>query len=99
MFAETNIVLALSSKLQQNAFSIIRYAFTEVLNNAIEHWQSETSVLSVTLSGYTAEFSIRSHAIALRFLNDRNDLETGEIPWLHGTEVAFSISRRTKRRL
>ena len=45
VFAETNIVLALSSKLQQNAFSIIRYAFTEVLNNAIEHWQSETSAL------------------------------------------------------
>lgn len=155
VFAEADIVLALSSKLQQNAFSIIRYAFTEVLNNAIEHSQSETCALSVTLSAYTAEFSIRdygvgifarlqehfalrdeydalrellkgkrtvapeahsgeglfftsrigdrvsirSHAIGLRFLNDRNDLETGEIPRLQGTEVAFSISRRTKRRL
>lgn len=155
VFVEVDIVLGLSSKLQQNAISIFRYAFTEVLNNAIEHSESESCTLSVTLSAYTAEFSIRdygvgifarlqehfalrdeydalrellkgkrtvaptahsgeglfftsrvgdevsicSHAIALRFLNARNDLETGEIPWLRGTEVGFSISRRTRRRL
>lgn len=155
VFQEVGLVLNLESKVQPNAFSIIRYAFTEVLNNAIEHSDSETCQIEVVLSDYTAEFSIRdfgvgifrriqehfglrdehdalrellkgkrtvapeahsgeglfftsragdfvsirSHQIFLSFLNERDDVETGEISSLRGTEVGFSISRRTKRRL
>jgi anti-sigma regulatory factor (Ser/Thr protein kinase) len=155
VFGEIGIVLNLASKVQENAFAIVRYAFTEVLNNAIEHSGSETCRIEVTLSEYAIEFSIhdfgvgifarirdhfglrdeydalrellkgkrtvsperhsgeglfftsrigdfvsiRSHAISLSFLNDRDDLETGEIPWMEGTEVVFSISRRTRKRL
>ena len=43
--------------------------------------------------------SIHYHGIGLRFLNARNGLEKGEIPWLRSNGVGFSISRRTRRRL
>jgi anti-sigma regulatory factor (Ser/Thr protein kinase) len=155
VFQEASLVLNLDSRVNANTLPILRYAFTEVLNNAIEHSDSETCDVSVTLSDYTVEFSvrdygigifariqehfglrdeydalrellkgkrtvapeahsgeglfftsrvgdtvsIRSHAISLSFLNDRDDVETGEISSLKGTEVMFRISRRSKRRL
>ncbi|MEX2442941.1 MAG: DUF4325 domain-containing protein [Alkalispirochaeta sp.] len=155
VFEEVDIVLSLASKMQENARAVLRYAFTEVLNNAIEHSGSEACDVNVELADYSVQFSIRdfgvgiftriqehfglndeydalrellkgkrtvspeahsgeglfftsragdtvkicSHGIALSFLNDRGDLETGEIPWMEGTEVTFSISRRTKKQL
>jgi biotin operon repressor/anti-sigma regulatory factor (Ser/Thr protein kinase) len=155
VFEEVGIVLNLASMMQKNALAILRYAFTEVLNNAIEHSDSDKCQVKVVVSDYSVGFSIRdfgvgiftrireyfdlndeydalrellkgkrtvspeahtgeglfftsrlgdivtihSHEIALSFLNDRGDLETGEITWLKGTDVTFSISRRTKKRL
>ena len=155
VFEEVSIVLSLVSNMQDNALAVLRYAFTEVLNNAIEHSGSDTCHVNVELADYSVGFSIRdfgigifsriqdyfgltdeydalrellkgkrtvspeahsgeglfftsrvgdtvtihSHGIALSFLNNRGDMETGEIPWLEGTEVMFSISRRTKKRL
>ena len=155
VFEEVGVVLSLASNMQDNALAVLRYAFTEVLNNAIDHSGSDTCRVNVELADYSVGFSIRdfgvgifariqehfgltdeydalrellkgkrtvapeahsgeglfftsrvgdtvtirSHRIALSFLNNRGDLETGEIPWHEGTIVTFSISRRTKKRL
>lgn len=155
VFREVDIVLNLSSHLSDNAYEIVRYAFTELLNNAIDHSDSETCRIGIQLSPYTIAFSIRdfgvgifarlqeyyklrdeydalaellkgkrtvaperhsgeglfftsrigdtveirSHAITIAFLNAENDLATGEIPWKKGTNVSFTVSKRTKKRL
>ncbi|MFO8041694.1 MAG: DUF4325 domain-containing protein [Alkalispirochaeta sp.] len=155
MFREVDIVLNLSATVQPAAYQIFRYAFTEILNNAIDHSQSDRCHVTVSVGAYSITFiirdsgvgvfarireyceldseysalqellkgkrtiapdrhsgeglfftsrvgdsvEIRSHSISIAFLNEENDLSTGEIPWMNGTEVAFSISRRTRRRL
>lgn len=155
VFREVDIVLNLSSTVQPAAYQIIRYAFTEILNNAIDHSRSDRCRVTVSVAAYSVTFvirdygvgvfarireyydldteysalqellkgkrtvapdrhsgeglfftsrigdsvEIRSHSISIAFLNEEKDLATGEIPWMDGTEVTFSISRRTRKRL
>ncbi|GAG79718.1 unnamed protein product, partial [marine sediment metagenome] len=41
VFNEFSILMNLSKNLTKNAFEIVRYVFNEILNNAIEHSQSD----------------------------------------------------------
>lgn len=155
VFEEIGITLNLQSELSEQGYEIVRYAFTEILNNAIDHSGSTHGELVVEMQAYELSFSIRdfgvgifqniadtcnlpdeyaalghllkgkqttmperhsgeglfftsrigdevairSHALALSFLNSREDLITGEIPRLKGTDVSFTIKKQTKKSL
>lgn len=45
------------------------------------------------------EVTIQSHRIAVTFMNHQHDLQTGEIPFLKGTQVDFAVNKRTRRQL
>lgn len=45
------------------------------------------------------EVTIQSHHISVNFMNRRKDLQTGEIPFLKGTRVDFTVNKRARRRL
>jgi biotin operon repressor/anti-sigma regulatory factor (Ser/Thr protein kinase) len=45
------------------------------------------------------EVTIQSHRIAVTFMNRQQDLQTGEIPFLKGTQVDFIVNKRTRRQL
>ncbi len=155
VFDEVRIILNLTAALNDNALQIVRYAFTELLNNAIDHSKSQYAEVNMHLTPYDLVFTIRdfgiglfwnvarsynlqseyealawvmqgkkttlpdrhageglffttkagdsicirSHALLLDFQNSRQDIITGEVPHLKGTEVVFSIKRRTQRSL
>ncbi|MFC1666528.1 STAS-like domain-containing protein [Candidatus Omnitrophota bacterium] len=52
-------------KLQKNTQDIIRYAFTEMLNNAIEHSSSEYIDILLTLTSDTASFNVTDKGIGI----------------------------------
>jgi len=145
----------LGNLLSEHAFTIVRYALTEILNNAIDHSASQTCSLQLVLDQYNAGFIIRdfgigiffsimskfgmkdeqealgellkgkkttmaerhsgegvffssksadtvafrSHNINLVFDNLKNDVFVEQKRFIKGTEVRFSISRKSKRDL
>jgi biotin operon repressor/anti-sigma regulatory factor (Ser/Thr protein kinase) len=155
VFKEVELLLNLRKSLRQNVYDIMSYAFTEVLNNAIEHSQSKNCEVVVALDQYTCNFTIRdngigifysiytkfnlpdeasaigelikgktttmkerhsgegvffisksgddivfrSHKVNLIFDNIKRDVFVQERKFQKGTEVAFSISRASKREL
>lgn len=155
VFQEVTEFLNLRRQLGRNALDIARYAFTEMLNNAIDHSHSEKCEIHTYLDTYTVHFRIRdfgigiffsifekfnladeysaigellkgktttmgerhagegvfftskagdtisfqSHKTKLIFNNQKQDVFVEENRFLKGTEVLFSLKRRTKRRL
>ena len=155
VFTDFSLALNLQSELNQNAYAIFRYAFTEMLNNAIDHSGSRRCRVVVELSQYTVSFTvqdfgvgifsriqeyygledeyaalgelikgrrttmpsrhsgeglfftsktgdevkIQSHAISMAFLNSKNDVMSGAIPWLQGTMIDFAIRKQTRKQL
>lgn len=67
VFREVDRKLELSRVLPQNAHAIISYAFTEMLNNAIDHSRSRLVRIAVTLSPRSFEFAIRDFGIGVYF--------------------------------
>jgi len=63
----TKAVYAIPSikKLQKNTQDIIRYAFTEMLNNAVEHSGSEFIDILLTISSDTASFNVIDRGIGI----------------------------------
>jgi anti-sigma regulatory factor (Ser/Thr protein kinase) len=59
------IILNLNSALRSNAAVIVHYAFTEMLNNAIEHSRSDGARLRVRLDAGRVFFEIRDHGIGV----------------------------------
>lgn len=55
--------LQLARTLRPNVMAIARYAFTEMLNNAIEHSKSARGALRVELGTSSLTFEIRDHGI------------------------------------
>lgn len=154
-FNRISTLLNLESYVSSAAYAIIRHAFTEMLNNAIDHSMSESCVISFDLDQYRCSFtvrdfgigifysicskfglkdehdalgqllkgkittmeerhsgegvfftskagdrmSIRSHRIRIEFDNIRGDVIVEEKRFIKGTEISFSISRRSKRDL
>ncbi len=155
VFRELTQFLNLKKALGKNTFDIAYYAFTEMLNNAIDHSESGKCNVEVTLDQYKFNFNIRdfgigifysifsklrlsdenaaigelikgktttmkekhtgegifftskasdrivfrSHNINMIFDNQKKDIYVEEKKHIKGTEVSFSISRRTKKRL
>ena len=148
-------LLNLKNELSDPAFKIVRYAFTEMLNNAVDHSKSGNCIIELLIDSYQISFRIRdfgiglfysiftkfdlddenaavgellkgktttmeekhtgegifftskasdviffrSHKIKLSFDNQKKDVFVEEMKFIKGTEVVFSISRRSKKKL
>ena len=155
VFQEQATILNLKSQLGKPAWDTAYYAFTEMLNNAIEHSESEQCSVNTSVDQYSFNFTIRdfgigifysvfskfdlpnenaaigelikgktttmrerhagegvfftskaadsvsfrSHRTNLTFDNLRRDVFVEERRFIKGTQVDFSISRHSKRRL
>lgn len=64
-FQEVASVLNLNSNLNSNGLAVARYAFTEMLNNAIDHSQSQRCVVQVILDLYSFNFRVRDYGIGI----------------------------------
>jgi len=80
VFKIIDLHASLKSQLTQQAYAIFKYAFTELLNNAIDHSFSQDCTLQVVVDSYTASFTIRDfgigifHSIFSKFgLNDEHE--------------------------
>lgn len=103
--------LNLKSELNANVGSIIHYAFTEMLNNAIDHAKTDRGTVSVTLGQGTVDFAIRDygigifHSIASKLqLEDENAAmlelikgKTTTMPSAHSGEGIFFTSKIADR--
>ena len=65
VFYELAPLLNLRSELSDRAFKIVNYAFTEMLNNAIDHSKSEKCIIEWTIDSYQISFRIRDFGIGL----------------------------------
>ena len=59
VFQEIELLLSLKKKLRKNVLEIARYAFTEMLNNAIEHSQSNRCKIELKTDQYEFSFRIK----------------------------------------
>ncbi|MDT8273025.1 MAG: DUF4325 domain-containing protein [Desulfomonilia bacterium] len=80
VFKTIDLRASLKSQLTQQAYAIFKYAFTELLNNAIDHSFSKDCTLQVGVDSYSASFTIRDfgigifHSIFSKFgLNDEHE--------------------------
>lgn len=62
---EVEMRFQLKQALRPNVLTITRYAFTEMLNNAIEHSQSDRCAIRVTVRPGRLFFEIRDHGIGV----------------------------------
>ncbi len=155
VFRKISTILSLDASTVPSARAIVRHAFTEMLNNAVDHSQSEKCLIRFEVNRYACAFIIRdygiglfnsirnkfrlndeydalsqllkgktttmedrhsgegifftskagdevafrSHRIRLSFDNSKDSIITEEKRFLRGTEVSFSISRRSRRDL
>lgn len=65
VFKEISLSLNLKKQLSENIFGIINYAFTEILNNAIEHSYSKGCSVEVIIRPNNCGFKIRDYGIGL----------------------------------
>ena len=62
---EVEIRLQLKRALRPHVLAIMRYAFTEMLNNVVEHSQADRCAIRVTLGQSLVSFEIRDHGIGV----------------------------------
>jgi anti-sigma regulatory factor (Ser/Thr protein kinase) len=67
VFQEINNYLNLMKNLRQNVFEVIQYAFTEILNNAIDHSESDRCLVHVQLNYYDIHILIRDYGIGIYY--------------------------------
>lgn len=65
VFRDFALILQLKKYLSGQAFEIIQYAFTEILNNAIEHSNSKTGNIKLIVNQYNLHFQIRDFGIGI----------------------------------
>ena len=106
-----SMTLNLTSELNSNVESIIHYTFTEMLNNAIDHAETDRGIISVTLGPGMIHFEIRDygigvfHSIASKYqLEDENAAmlelikgKTTTMPSAHSGEGIFFTSKIADR--
>ena len=99
------------STLPDNVEAIVHYAFTEMLNNAIDHSASPDCTVDVSLDARRLQFEVRDHgigafhSIASKFgLADEHDAlvelvkgKTTTMPEAHTGEGIFFVSRAADR--
>jgi len=105
------LTLNLAAGLRHNVESIVRYAFTEMLNNAIEHSGCEQCALRFELAAGAASFTVRDRGVGVfASIAARLDLEseqmamvellkgrTTTMPEAHTGEGLFFTSRAADR--
>ena len=85
VFEEIALFMNVKAKTARNVEDIIRYAFTEMLNNAIDHSRSATCRVEFVLDPYTCSFRIRDfgiglfHSIAAKFRLPDESAAVGEL--------------------
>ena len=155
VFQQISLALNLTRTISPKANEIARYAFTEMLNNAIDHSQSENCQVEVIVDEFNFQFRIRdygigiffsiydkyklsdensavgelikgktttmrekhtgegifftskvademffrSHKVKLLFDNHKKDIFIEEKKNIRGTEVFFSVKKRTRKKL
>ena len=65
VFSEIERSLNLKNIVTQHVHSIIRYMFTEILNNAIDHSNSESCSINVMIDQYQTRIIIRDYGIGI----------------------------------
>lgn len=65
VFAGIALDLDLRRALPDNVLAILRYAFTEMLNNAIDHSGSAFGRVTVGMTPYECSFTVRDHGIGI----------------------------------
>jgi len=65
VFRDIDLMMSLRKNLKKNVYDIVHYAFTEILNNAIEHSFSKTCSVEATLDHYMCSFTIRDYGIGI----------------------------------
>lgn len=107
IWSQLAVQLSLDRVLRPNVLAIVRYAFTEMLNNAIDHSQAERCSLRFTLTPSLVGFDIRDagigvfHSIASkhRLPDEETALvellkgKTTTMPEAHAGEGIFFTSR------
>ena len=155
VFFELGALLSLRALLSSDALSLVQYAFTELLNNAIEHSASRHCRVDFTIGKHDVLFiirdfgigvfysiyskfaladesaavvellkgkattmasrhsgegiffsckaadvlTIRSHNTCLEFETKKGNIRVIESRFLRGTEVRFTVSARSRRKL
>lgn len=110
VYEKTAVMLNLS-QLSENVEAIVHYAFTEMLNNAIDHSVSDRCTVDLTIDAAKVQFDVRDrgigvfHSIAEKFnLADEHDAlielikgKTTTMPAAHTGEGIFFVSRAADR--
>jgi anti-sigma regulatory factor (Ser/Thr protein kinase)/biotin operon repressor len=65
VFSEVALLLNLQAKVSSEAREIARYAFTEILNNAIEHSKSTECLVNFSLDGHDVRFVVRDYGVGV----------------------------------
>ncbi|MGM0442163.1 MAG: STAS-like domain-containing protein [Elusimicrobiota bacterium] len=65
IFYDLNLQYKFNKIVDENVFDILRYTFTEILNNAIEHSRSEYANISMKVSHYDISFCIDDWGIGI----------------------------------
>jgi len=65
VFNECDSNLQLKKSLSQNVFNLVRYAFTEMMNNAIEHSGSKIGDIDFFVNAYNCGFKIKDYGIGI----------------------------------
>jgi biotin operon repressor/anti-sigma regulatory factor (Ser/Thr protein kinase) len=65
VFQECSRILNLRQALSRNAFENVHYAFTEIVNNAIDHSRSTKCVVEVEIDSYRLVFHVRDFGIGI----------------------------------
>lgn len=65
IFEEISLVLGLAGQLRRNVEAIVRYAFTEVLNNAIDHSEAARCNVTLRLDSGTVAVVVRDPGIGV----------------------------------
>lgn len=85
VFHELAPLLNLKNELSDRAFKIVSYAFTEMLNNAIDHSESKKCIIEWLIDSYQVRFRIRDFGIGLfysiftKFNLDDENAAVGEL--------------------
>lgn len=110
VYEDIAITLTLS-QLPKNIESIVHYAFTEMLNNAIDHSMTDRCTIEVRLDAAKLAFTVRESGIGVfHSIVDKFDLEDEHVamielikgktttqPHAHSGEGIFFVSRAADR--
>ena len=84
-FSQIAFRLNLNRELRANVFEIFRYAFMEILNNAIDHSKSAKATVLTALEPYSCSFTVNDggigvfHSIEKKFNLDGEHVAVGEL--------------------